>query len=95
MAEYAKRLLPQITEEKPILMGVSFGGMIAIEIAKHISVEKVIQISSAQSSAAIPSYFKLMAKLKIQKLIPTGALKSQMKCFIGYLVSTRKSIEPY
>ncbi|WP_276373085.1 alpha/beta hydrolase [Chryseolinea sp. H1M3-3] len=62
MADYAKRLLPQITGEKPILVGVSFGGMIAIEIAKLISVEKVIQISSAQSSAAIPSFLKVMAE---------------------------------
>jgi pimeloyl-ACP methyl ester carboxylesterase len=75
MADYAKRLLPQIANDRPILMGVSFGGMIALEIAKLISVEKVILISSAKSSDAIPSYFKWMAKLRIQKLMPRGALK--------------------
>src|SRR5687768_10768814 len=75
MADYAKRILPQIENDRPILMGVSFGGMIALEIAKLISVEKVILISSAKSSDAIPSHFKWMAKLRIQKLMPRGALK--------------------
>src|SRR5688572_29336522 len=75
MADYAKRLLPQIANDRPVLLGVSFGGMIALEIAKLISVEKVILISSAKSSDAIPAYFKWMAKLRIQKLMPRGALK--------------------
>ena len=63
MADYARRLLPQIKTEKPIFVGVSFGGMIALEIAKLILVEKVILISSAVSSKSIPSYFKVMANL--------------------------------
>jgi pimeloyl-ACP methyl ester carboxylesterase len=75
MGDYAQRLLPQITEENPILMGVSFGGMIALEIAKLVPVEKIILISSARSSNAIPSYLKLITKLRIQKIIPPGALK--------------------
>lgn len=75
LAEYAKGILPQITSPKPILIGVSFGGMIAQEIGKLIEVEKIILISSAKSSNAIPTYFKVMAKLKIQKLMPPRALK--------------------
>jgi hypothetical protein len=49
--------------------------MIAVEIAKLISVERVVQISSAQSTDAIPFIFRLMARLKIQKLMPYNALK--------------------
>ena len=75
LSEYAKRLLPQITSEKPILMGVSFGGMVALEIAKLIAIEKVILISSAKNSDAIPTYFKVMAMLKLQKLMPSRAIK--------------------
>jgi pimeloyl-ACP methyl ester carboxylesterase len=75
LSEYAKRLLPQITEDKPILLGVSFGGMIAQEIAKLIPVERVILISSARSGNAIPSYLKFMFKLKIQKFLPVSRLK--------------------
>ena len=45
---YALRLTEQIIEENPILVGVSFGGMIAVEVAKLIETEKVILISSAK-----------------------------------------------
>ena len=76
MAEYATRLIPQITSDKPVLIGVSFGGMIALEIAKLISVEKVILISSAKSPNAIPSYFKLIPKLRLEKWITPLRSKS-------------------
>ena len=39
----------QITTEKPIILGVSFGGMLAIEIAKAIDCEQVILVSSAKT----------------------------------------------
>lgn len=70
MEKYAERLLPQIREENPVLIGVSFGGMIALEIAKLIPVEKVILISSARSAKAVPSYFKLIKTLRIDKVVP-------------------------
>jgi len=75
LADYAKMILPQITKQKPILVGVSFGGMIALEIAKLIEVEKIILISSAKTSSAIPPYFKVMSMLKLQRLMPSSAIK--------------------
>src|SRR5688500_3128379 len=75
LSAYAKRILPQITSEKPILMGVSFGGIMAQEIGKLIEVEKIILISSAKPPTAIPSYFKFIGKLNIQKLVPPRLLK--------------------
>jgi pimeloyl-ACP methyl ester carboxylesterase len=69
ISEYARRLLPQIHSDNPILVGVSFGGMIAMEIASIIKVDMVILISSARSPEAIPRYFKFMARLNIQKFL--------------------------
>ena len=40
LAHYAGRLLAQVSTKKPILIGLSFGGMIAIEMAKQIETEK-------------------------------------------------------
>jgi thioesterase domain-containing protein len=40
--KYASRLLAQITAPNPVLIGLSFGGMVAVEVAKQIKVEKVI-----------------------------------------------------
>jgi hypothetical protein len=70
LSDYAKRLLPQITTEKPVLMGVSFGGIMAVEISKLIEVEKIIQISSISCCEDIPTPNKLVAFFKLNKLIP-------------------------
>jgi pimeloyl-ACP methyl ester carboxylesterase len=90
MAGYATRLLPQVTSDKPVLIGVSFGGMIALEIAKLISVEKVILISSAKSPNAIPSYFKLIPKLKLEKWVPPASFKKPNEIFFWLFGVTSK-----
>jgi pimeloyl-ACP methyl ester carboxylesterase len=76
MADYARRLLPQIQCESPVLVGVSFGGMIALEIAHLIKVEMIILISSATSPRAIPRYLKVIGILNLQKLITPRPVKS-------------------
>jgi len=90
MAEYATRLLPQITSDQPVLIGVSFGGMIALEIGKVISVEKVILISSAKSPNAIPSYFKLIPKLRLEKWMRPASLKKPNEIFFWLFGVTSK-----
>lgn len=72
----ATRLLAQITQKNPVILGLSFGGMIAIEIAKQIKTEKIILISSAKSKYEIPFYFRLVGKTGLHKLLPTSILKS-------------------
>ncbi len=72
--QYAKRLSSQITTPNPIILGVSFGGMIAVEIAKQLKTEKIILISSAKSRKHIPSN-GYVGKLKIHTLIPTRFIK--------------------
>jgi len=73
---YANRLLGQIKTNRPIIIGVSFGGMISVEIAKQIETEKVIIISSAKTKFDVPLYFRIVGHLKLNKLIPTKALKT-------------------
>jgi hypothetical protein len=70
LSDYAKRLLTQIKTEKPILMGVSFGGIMAVEISKLIEVEKIIQISSISCCEDMPTGNKLVAFFNINKIIP-------------------------
>lgn len=69
--EYAGRMVAAITHPKPIIIGLSFGGMMAVEIAKHIAVEKVILISSAKGKAEIPFYLRWMGKTGLQHVLPT------------------------
>jgi len=68
--DYATRMRAGITEENPILMGLSFGGMICTEIAKQIPVSKIIIISSIKSSKELPRWMKTVAILKLNKIVP-------------------------
>lgn len=71
---YAKRLCSKITAKLPILIGLSFGGMVAIEIAKIIQVEKIVLLASAKTNAELPVYYKILGHLKINALIPHSLL---------------------
>ncbi len=72
---YATRLLDQITTTKPILIGLSFGGLIAVEVAKQIETEKVILLASAKTKKEIPFYYRFAGALRLHKLLPTQLLK--------------------
>lgn len=73
--QYAKRLREQIPTTKPILIGLSFGGIMAVEVAKQITTEKVILIASAKTKREIPFYYRIAGTLRIHKLLPTALLK--------------------
>ena len=70
IANYARRLTVQIKSERPILIGLSFGGLIAVEMAKQIDTEKVILISSTKNQQEVPFYFKIFRWLPIYRLLP-------------------------
>lgn len=76
ISDYAKRLTAQIESEKPILLGISFGGMTAIEVAKHIDYEKIILLASAKTQNEIPFYFRWFGMLSLHHFLPTRLLKS-------------------
>jgi pimeloyl-ACP methyl ester carboxylesterase len=71
---YAVRMTEKIQDENPVLVGVSFGGVLVQEIAKHIKTQKVIIISSVKSNTEFPSRFKVAKTTKAYKLIPTQLL---------------------
>jgi pimeloyl-ACP methyl ester carboxylesterase len=72
--KYANRLLDQITTPRPILVGLSFGGLIAIEMAKLIKTEAVILIASVKSRKEIPFYYRLAGIVNLHKLLPLKLL---------------------
>ncbi|MCB0533547.1 MAG: alpha/beta hydrolase [Saprospiraceae bacterium] len=67
--EYSKRLFHKLpeTEAGSILIGHSFGGIVAQEIATWKRVEKVILISSVKARSEIPGYFRILKPLKLYK----------------------------
>ena len=90
--EYARRLLQQIKTKRPTMIGVSFGGIIAIEIAKQIETNKLILISSALTKSAIPFRYRLAGNLWMNKLIP-APLYRKANFVVYWLFGVKKKKE--
>lgn len=74
LAQYAKRVTQKITHPNPVLIGVSFGGILVQEMAKFITARKVIIISSVKTNLEFPVRMKVAKTTKAYKLIPTNLL---------------------
>lgn len=70
--DYCLRISFGIKEKNPILIGVSFGGIIVQEIAKIIPVEKVIIISSVKDPSEFPTRILWARKWKLYHFFPTS-----------------------
>ena len=67
---YAKRLSEKIVHKYPVLIGVSFGGILVQEISKIVKVDKLIIISSIKCNKEMPSHMKFGKITKSYKLLP-------------------------
>lgn len=74
LLNYAKRIAEKIIHPNPVLIGVSFGGILVQEMARFIKVRKVIIISSVKSNLEFPRRFKLGKTTKAYKLIPMSLI---------------------
>jgi alpha/beta superfamily hydrolase len=72
LISYAKRMAEKITAPNPVLIGVSFGGILVQEMAAFLSPQKVIIISSVKSNLEFPRRMKMAKTTKAYKLIPTS-----------------------
>jgi alpha/beta superfamily hydrolase len=72
LQEYAKRMAEKITAPNPVLIGVSFGGILVQEMAAFLNPMKVIIISSVKSNVEFPRRMKIAKTTKAYKLIPTS-----------------------
>lgn len=75
IAKYAARMADAISDREPILIGLSFGGMMSIEIARLIPTAKIILISSIQSYHQIPLWMRVAGNLKINQVVPLRPYK--------------------
>jgi pimeloyl-ACP methyl ester carboxylesterase len=74
LTDYAKRMTQKITHKNPVLIGVSFGGILVQEMKKYIEVRKTIIISSVKSNLEFPRRMKMAKSTKAYKLIPLNLL---------------------
>lgn len=96
LQSYSLRMSEQIKEDYIILVGISFGGVIAQEIAKIRAVKKVIIISSIKSKHEIPRRLKLVKYLKLYQLSPViSTLNFEKLQFLGVGKLLKRKLHMY
>ncbi len=96
ISDYARRLLENVKHESPVLVGVSFGGIIVQEMAKHIHPKKVIIISSVKSNKELPKRMIFAKYTKVYKMLPTN-LVNNVELLVKYAFGEKviKRLELY
>lgn len=78
---YAHRMASSITCEEPVIIGISFGGMMAIEIAKQRIIRQIILISSVKTRKELPLQLKTIGLLKLDKIFPVKKIQQSEKAY--------------
>jgi len=93
---YVKRLCENIKHNNPVLVGVSFGGMIVQEMSKYVQAKKIILISSIKNSTERPKRIVFLQKTRFYKLFPANRI-SKIENFttLGFNKSINKKLELY
>jgi pimeloyl-ACP methyl ester carboxylesterase len=82
LTTYAQKIINQYSINKDsIVIGVSLGGMISVEIAKKVKLDKVILISSIKTDTEAPWHFKFFRSLPVYKVIP-----GKLMTHVGFLI---------
>ena len=96
ISSYACRLSAKIKEKNPVLIGVSFGGIIVQELASYVHPKKVIIVSSVKHHDELPKRFKLAKLTKIYKVFPTKVIEN-FEDYLGFFIgkSLKKRADLY
>ncbi len=76
---YCFRLSKKIKHDNPILLGVSFGGIIVQELNKIINVKKLIIVSSVKSHKEFPILYKIARDYQLNNALPFGMFDNFIK----------------
>jgi pimeloyl-ACP methyl ester carboxylesterase len=74
--DYCYRLTDQIHHEHPVLIGVSFGGIVVQELAKMVNASKTIIISSTKTFKEFPRRMRFSKTTQAHKILPTSLMEN-------------------
>jgi pimeloyl-ACP methyl ester carboxylesterase len=75
LTQYAGRIKSQITVENPYIIGLSFGGIMAVEVSKQIRVKKMVLISSVRTKEELNKFQFFFMKLGLYRIIPGSLIR--------------------
>ncbi|MFT5435756.1 MAG: pimeloyl-ACP methyl ester carboxylesterase [Ulvibacter sp.] len=76
LSTYSARMASLVKEPNAVLVGVSFGGVIAQEMSVFLDLRRLIIISSIKTRNELPQRLKIAAKTLVYKLVPTSLVLS-------------------
>lgn len=88
LKDYSIRFSEIIIHKNPVLVGVSFGGVLVQEISKIIKVHQTIIISSIKSNKELPNSMKMVKLTKSYKLLPVKWL-NDFESLITFVLGPR------
>lgn len=88
---YAKRMCDLVTHENPILIGVSFGGIMAQEMAKQLTYNTIVLISSIKNKEELSPKLKFIRAFKLYKLFPSKSISKIERLFVFFSEKKMKS----
>lgn len=96
LKDYAKRMCKRVKHDDPVLIGVSFGGVVVQEMARFMQVKRVIIISSVKSEKELPRRMRVARCTGIFKILPTS-LANHIDAFerIAFSDFMRKRLKLY
>lgn len=75
LSSYAARMAKGIKHENPILIGLSFGGIICQEISYQLPIKQLILISTVKAKREKPWYINFSGSIRLPNLLPTLFIK--------------------
>lgn len=74
LSAYSQRMRAQIPEHNPIVVGISFGGMLLAEMLTKEPGIKAVILASVVNSKQLPFWFKIARWLPAYRLLPRAVL---------------------
>ena len=87
LTDYAIRMCERVTQINPILVGVSFGGVLVQEMSKYLPGCQVVIVSSIKSKDELPLSMKMAKKTNAHKLSMISAFVLSSVFLISYVTS--------
>lgn len=95
LPNYAMRMCQDVKDENPVLIGVSFGGILVQEMSKILNCKKVFIISSIKTSDELPKKLKFVSFWNLYKLFPISVIsnfENYSRFFVGKRLQKRALI---
>jgi pimeloyl-ACP methyl ester carboxylesterase len=95
LESYVNQLSRQVHATNPILIGISFGGIVAQEMSLLFQNCPVLIISSIKTRSELPFFMRFSGKIGLNKLIPTKTifkLKRLNYWFFGTKIAAEKQV---